>query len=204
MSLLPVAAMVLLVGAGLVAGFVFGPSVADRLVEGEGGLRSLWRLGARIAMLLAGVAAGLGLSLVLTAPFQDLLSKRVEQDVRGSVEEASRGFRWEVSQFFRGALYFLVRAPLIPILALVPIVGPGLALLWAGHTVAFQQTDPTLGRRGLDFDTRRQWHRRYRFESLGFGFASMVALVVPIANLLVLPTLVIGGTRLALARLDVD
>jgi uncharacterized protein involved in cysteine biosynthesis len=75
-------------------------------------------------------------------------------------------------------------------------------LLWAAHCLSFQQTDATLGRHGLDFASRRAWHRRHRFASLGFGLAGIAFLLVPVANFFLIPSLVVGGTRLALLGLE--
>jgi CysZ protein len=65
-------------------------------------------------------------------------------------------------------------------------------------------TDPALTRRGLSFSDKRRWHRRWRAESLGFGLAGMLGLLVPFANLVVGPALVAGGTLLVLDLEDVD
>jgi CysZ protein len=85
------------------------------------------------------------------------------------------------------------------LLGLVPVVGPFLSLLWGARAVAFQMTDPALTRRGLSFAEKRRWHRGWRAESLGFGLAGMVGLLVPLANLLLGPALVAGGTLLVLS-----
>lgn len=201
LSVLPALATVLLAGAGLTAGFWFGPAIASGFIEGEGVWTTLASIGIHIATVLGGGVAGLGLALLLTAPIQELLSQKVERQLRGELTGSGRGIRWEIAQALRGALYFLARAPLVFLLGLIPVAGPPLALLWAAHSLAFQQTDATLARHGLDFETRRKWHRRHRFESIGFGFAGLVTLLIPIANLLIMPVLVVGATRLTLARL---
>jgi uncharacterized protein involved in cysteine biosynthesis len=55
-----------------------------------------------------------------------------------------------------------------------------------------------LARRGLDFTARRKWHRRWRAETIGFGLAGLVFLIVPCAGLLVAPALTVGGTLMVL------
>lgn len=201
MSLLPAAATVALVGAGLFGGYWLGPAVAARVIEGEGIWAFIAELGVRLGAILTGAVSGLGVALLLTAPFQELLSQRVEHQLRGEPSSSARGIRWEMTQALRGALYFLLRAPLVLLLGLIPIAGPPLAILWAAHSLALQQTDATLARHGLDFATRRRWHREHRFESIGFGLGGLATLLVPVANLLLMPVLVVGATRLALARL---
>ena len=122
----------------------------------------------------------------------------MEARARGSVAGASRGLRFEVVESLRGALYFLVAAPGVFLLGFVPVVGPLLSLLWGSRAVAFQMTDPALARRGLRFVDKRRWHREWRIETLGFGLAGMIGLIVPLANLLIAPALVTGGTLLVL------
>jgi uncharacterized protein involved in cysteine biosynthesis len=77
-------------------------------------------------------------------------------------------------------------------------VGPVAGTIWGAHALAFQQTDVPLARRGRDFRSRRAWHRRYRAESIGFGLAGLVTLIVPLANLLIGPALAVGGTLLVI------
>jgi CysZ protein len=84
------------------------------------------------------------------------------------------------------------------LLSLVPLVGPVAGTLWGAHALAFQQTDVPLARRGRDFRARRAWHRRYRAESIGFGLAGLVTVLVPFAILLIGPALAAGGTLLVI------
>lgn len=151
-----------------------------------------------VGILSGGLVLGLGTGLLLAAPLLDRLSRRVELLARGAAPGDSRGLRWELGQALSGALYFLCAAPLVFLLNLVPLVGPLLGLLWGAWALAVQQTDSPLTRRGLDFPTRRAWHRAWRPESVGFGLAGLVLLIVPFANLLLAPALSAGATLLVL------
>jgi uncharacterized protein involved in cysteine biosynthesis len=122
----------------------------------------------------------------------------VEAYVRVDVIEPEGGWKWELLQSFKGALYFLGAAPGVLLLSLIPLVGPPLGILWGAHALALQQTDVPLARRGMGFSARRAWHRRWRAESLGFGLAGLVTLLVPLANFLLAPALAVGGTLLVL------
>jgi uncharacterized protein involved in cysteine biosynthesis len=155
-----------------------------------------------LGTIASGLVIGLATALLLSAPVLERLSRTVDALVRGEPMEESRGLKWELAQSFRGTLYFLAAAPVVFILDLVPLVGPPLALLWGAHALAFQQTDATLARRGLDFAARRAWHRYWRLESLGFGITGLLTLIVPLANLLVAPALAVGGTLLVLELED--
>lgn len=155
-----------------------------------------------VGTIVAGLVLGLAVALLLSAPALEALSSRVDAMVRGGTVDRSRGWKWEMTQAFRGTLFFLLAAPGVFLLTLVPVVGPPLALLWGSYALAFQQTDSALARRGLNFAERRAWHRYWKLECMGFGIAGLVTLVVPFANLLVGPALAVGGTLLVLELED--
>jgi uncharacterized protein involved in cysteine biosynthesis len=202
LALLPAALCVGLMAGGFVLGLYASPTIESALVRRLGS-PSGW-LGITVALALwfaivgVGVLCGFAIALLLAAPVLDKLSRWVEAAARGEAPDAGAGLRWEVAQSARSAVYFVLRMPAILLVGLVPIVGPVLSGLWAAHALAFQNTDSALSRRGLDFAARRQWHRRYRAESLGLGGASLVCLVVPCAGFLLAPALVTGGTLLVL------
>ena len=205
-SLLPLVVLpAIIAGILLVGGLVFGlwaaPMVEQRLVKG-GPLPAWLEIPVGflsfMATLSAAAALGLGLALLLIAPILDQLSRRVERIVRGATDDRGSGLAWEVKESLRGAFYFLAAAPGIFLLAFIPIVGPALAVLWAGFALAFQFSDPPLTRRGLGFGQKRAWHRRYRPEAVGFGITGLFALLVPFADLLVAPALAVGATLLVL------
>ena len=203
-ALMPAAVAAAAMGLGSALGFLAGPSLGSAFTARfattpEWSGRAL-ASGIHVAAILAGVLCGFGVALVLAAPLLDRLSRLVERAASGRVVDRSAGLGWEVAQSVRGAGYFLLRMPGILLLGLVPFVGPPLSALWAAHALAFQNTDPALGRHGLDFVARRAWHRTHRAESLGLGFAALVCLLVPCAGFLLAPALVTAGTRLVLDR----
>jgi CysZ protein len=203
----PLAALpAMLAAIGVVVGFFVAlfaiPWLEQALLPGRGKVTAAVSFVLYLALLLgtlaAGVITGLALAMLLTAPVLEQLSRRVEAHVRVDVIEPPGGWKWEVTQSVKGALYFLAAAPGILLLSLIPLVGPPLGLLWGAHALALQQTDVPLARRGMDFRTRRAWHRKWRAESLGFGLAGLVTLMVPFANFLLAPALAVGGTLLVL------
>ncbi len=197
-------AFVLLV-AGVGIGLWSSPLVEARLApEGPRWLTLLSGFFISVATLSAGAVLGLGLALLLVSPILDRLSRRVERIVRGSADDWGSGLAWEIKESLRGAFYFLAAAPGIFLLAFIPIVGPPLAILWAGFALAFQFSDPPLTRRGLGFGEKRAWHRRYRPETVGFGVAGLFAFLIPLADLLVAPALAVGATLLVLDLEDRD
>jgi len=206
LALLPALLALLGLAFGLVLGLVLGPTVDARFAPSP---EHVWPGVAVAASLIlwaatigAGLVFGLAVALLLAAPVLDRLSRRVEARVRGRVDMEEKGLRFELSQSLRGALYFLVAAPGVFLLGLIPFLGPLLAVLWGARALAFQFTDPALSRRGLAFRDKRAWLRRWLPESEGFGLAGMVALAVPVLNLLLGPALAVGGTLLVLELED--
>jgi CysZ protein len=203
LAALPVALAVGLMFLGAVLGVFLIPRVEAQFGPTPGA-RPVWielpsSLLLWTAMVGTGVFLGLGIALLLAAPALDQLSRRVEIRVRGTVPDSSHGVIWELAQALRGGAYFLLAAPGVFLLGLIPILGPFLSVMWGGRAIAYQMTDPALTRRGLGFRDRWRWHRQWLAESQGFGLAGMVGLLVPFANLLLGPALVAGGTLLVLA-----
>lgn len=206
LAALPALAAVVLLGTGALAGLLVASRVEAAVLPEPGRLPE-WLALPMMALLWiattgAGAFLGLGLALALAAPLLELLSRRVETLARGLAEDASPGLVFEVKESLRGALYFLLAAPVLFLLGLVPLVGPFLSLMWGARAVALQMTDSALTRRGLRFADKRRWHREWRAESQGFGLAGMLGFVVPLANLLLGPALVTGGTLLVLELED--
>ena len=206
LAALPALLAVLLTGVFAFLGLLLVPRVDTALAPTPGSLPEWLALPISLLLGMATVAAGaflgFGLALALAAPLLDELSRRVEARARGEAEDASRGLRAEILDSLRGALYFVVAAPLVLLLGLVPLVGPLLSLMLGARAVALQMTDPALSRRGLGFADKRRWHREWRVETQGFGLAGLVGLIVPFANLLLGPALVTGGTLLVLELED--
>jgi uncharacterized protein involved in cysteine biosynthesis len=162
------------------------------------GLSVVLMLALWVGALAAGVLLGLALSLLVTAPILERLSRRVEEQVRVTVPRGGTTWRWELAQSFKSALYMLGAAPVVLLLSMVPVVGAVAGLAWGAHALAMQQSELPLARRGLNFSARWRWHRRFLPESLGFGAAALVVLLVPCANFLLAPALTVGGTLMVL------
>jgi uncharacterized protein involved in cysteine biosynthesis len=197
-------AVVCLVGGVLLAVYSVG-WIENAFLPAHGRLSAitfLLTITMYVGTIAAGLVLGLAVALLLSAPALEALSSRVDAMVRGGTVDRSKGWQWEMTQAFRGTLYFLVAAPGVFLLTLVPVIGPPLALLWGSYALAFQQTDAALARRGLNFADRRAWHRYWKLECMGFGLAGLVTLVVPLANFLVGPALAVGGTLLVLELED--
>lgn len=206
-DLWPLAALpTLLAGLCLTGGLVFG-TYSMRWLETlllpepgrlPAGLSVVLMLALWVGALGAGVLLGLAVALLLAAPILERISRRVEAQVRVTVPRGGTTWRWELAQSFKSSLYVLAAAPILLLLSMVPILGPLAGLTWGAHALAMQMSELPLARRGLDFRARWRWHRRFLAESLGFGWAALVVLLVPCANFLLAPALIVGGTLMVL------
>jgi uncharacterized protein involved in cysteine biosynthesis len=185
---------------GLTASWYYLPRVESALAPTREQVGDFWSLAASVmlglATLVTGLMLGLALALFLTAPILDRLSRRAEERLGGPAPDPGRGLRFEVLQALKGALFFGAAVPLAFLLGLVPLLGPPVATLFGAFALSFQLTDGPLARRGLGFGEKLRWHRHWRAETLGFGLAGLLALLVPLANLLVAPALTVGAARL--------
>jgi uncharacterized protein involved in cysteine biosynthesis len=140
-----------------------------------------------------GLILGAGVALLVSSPLLELLSERVEHAQTGSLGGERKK---AMLQTLLSSTYLLVLVPVAWVLSLVPLLGPVLGLLVAAHALASQETSGALARRGLDFRAQRHWHREWWAEGLGFGLASLAFLAIPIVDILLIPAIVVGGTRL--------
>ncbi len=206
LAALPALAALAFATSFALGGLLLAPRVEAAVLPEPGRYPEWIALPASVLLWIATVGAsaflGLGIALALASPLLEQLSRRVEARARGLVQDASPGLAFEVGQSLRGAVYFLLAAPVLFALGFIPLVGPALAVMWGARAVALQMTDPALTRRGMSFADKRRWHREWRVETQGFGLAGMLGLIVPLANLLLGPALVTGGTLLVLELED--
>jgi uncharacterized protein involved in cysteine biosynthesis len=185
---------------GFLLGAFAGPSLEGALTPGRNlvppGFEFAIYILAYLGTLGAGMLLGLAAALLLSAPLLDRLSRRVE--ARLAPRPDREGAAFDAVAALGASLYFLAASLGVLVLGFIPLVGPILAALWGAHTLALRLTEEPLHRRGLGLRAQRAWHREWWAESLGFGLAGLIALVVPVAQLLAGPVLAIGGTLLVL------
>ncbi len=150
---------------------------------------------------------------ILAAPFLDVLSERVENQL-GSLE-TERSLREALSGMMRGlatslAMLLLLVATQVAIFAVsfVPVVGQVVALvagpLSGALFFAIEFFDFPLGRRNLRPRERFGFVNRHRAEAIGFGLAVFLTTLVPLLNFLALPVAAVGATLLVRALEEED
>ncbi len=186
-------------------------SLLDWLVPGADGW---WAVVAR-GVLWALFAAAAGLFMLFTftmvaniiaAPFNGLLSERVERTLKGHSELAGggepRGLVGVVKAVvneLRKLRYFLI-VILFPLaLTLVPVlnvVAPFVWLIVTAWMLALEYLAYPMENHGRQFSEVKRLARANIFLTLGFGAAVAVIMVIPVINFVVIPAAVAGATAL--------
>jgi len=190
------------------------------LLHADSTIAWLWVAPARAFLALVGLvlflaaAAGavllafLGAS-VLSAPFLDALSRRVEAlalgappvgaaSFAGSLRDAARAAREEL----RRTLFFLLLQGTVVLLGIVvpggPLLAPPALVFVTMLFLPLSYAAYTLDRHGVPFAARRRWVLEHGSLMLGYGGTAFLLFLVPGLNFLFLPVLVSSGTLLAL------
>lgn len=141
---------------------------------------------------------------LVSAPFNSLLSEKVESILTGkkpSSEISFKGISKEMSHTLKREWskikYYLLRALLLIILFFIPGINIIASFLWFVFScwmMAVEYVDYPIDNRKMDFKTLHQYLRKHCLTSLGFGFAVIIASLIPIINFAIVPAAVIGGT----------
>lgn len=158
-----------------------------------------------IAMVLIVFYTFTVLANLIAAPFNSLLSARIEAFITGQKPEDinSDGFirlmtrttKSEIQKILYAIKWFI---PLI-ILTIIPVINIAAPFLWimfAAWFFALEYNDYPLANRGLFFEDIKSYNRKNRMRSLGLGSAVFILTSIPIVNFFAMPVAVAGATRL--------
>lgn len=144
------------------------------------------------------------LANLIAAPFNGFLAEKVEVVLRGrddfppfSLAELTAMVPRTIGRELRKLAYFLPRAIPLLILTFIPVINLIALPLWVLFGVwmmAIQYIDYPADNNKLSWQDMLAWLRAKRWQSLGFGGAVYVALLIPFANILVMPAAVAGAT----------
>ena len=138
---------------------------------------------------------------LIAAPFNAVLSVKVEEKLTGRPPESNTAFHivmvrslWrEVAKI----LYYLPRVVGLVIVSLIPGINAAAPLLWVlfgAWMMAVEFTDYGADNNEVSFPTLRRRLGRARWQALGFGVMAYVLLAIPLLNLVLIPAAVAGGT----------
>lgn len=144
---------------------------------------------------------------LILAPFNGLLSERVERVLTGRVvrpDDESLGtmVRRSMGLALWRLGFILIRVLGVFLLGLIPVVGilaVPTGLLLGGWLLALEFSDAPLGNWGWSLEQQRALVRRNRAGFVAFGLAAMALALVPVLNLALIPAAVAGMTAYCLA-----
>ena len=164
-----------------------------------------WLLLVLLVPILAFVTIYL-LGNLIAAPFNDLLSEKVEAIRLGGADEPFSLGRllgdvgFTVGQELRRLAFFVVVSLALLLLHLIPVVGSAANLVLGGWFAflffSLEYVDLPMARRRHRFSRRLGVVWSNRATSTGFGAAAALFLWVPLLNFVCIPAAVIGGTLL--------
>jgi CysZ protein len=161
----------------------------------------LFPLAALLLLLLAFFTFTVVANLLL-APFNGLLSERVERALTGTTRALEAPLAWAtirrvLRQELRRLLYIAACLAALFAFGFVPLVGllaVPLGLLLGAWLLALEFAGNPLGNWGLGFTEQRAFLRAHRGGMLAFGLAAMGLALVPVVNFALLPAAVAGMT----------
>ena len=164
----------------------------------------IWPLFA-IAMFLIVFYTFTVLANLIAAPFNSLLSARIEAMLTGQKPEdinsdgffrlMARTIKSEIQKILYAIKWFI---PLI-IITLIPgvnIAAPFLWILFAAWFFALEYNDYPLANRGQFFEEVKTYNRKNRMQALGLGSAVFIMTSIPVVNFFAMPVAVAGATKL--------
>jgi CysZ protein len=158
-------------------------------------------------VLLMGYVLFFALQGILSAPFNDMLSERVEQLAYGKAPppttagRLARGAAYSLAcEARKQGLYVVGMGLLLVIKLLVPVAGPVIFLVGgfvlSASFFCYDFMDFSMARRELSWANKRAVLKQNRALTLGFGAMLAGAMAIPLVSSVSMPMAAVGGTLL--------
>ena len=164
----------------------------------------LWPLFALVVLLVLFFGFSIVANLI-ASPFYGFLAEKIAEQERGLVspptswQEILMVIPKSLGRECRKIVYYLPRLLALLLLTLVPVinlVASPLLLAFGVWMMAVQYIDYQADNDQVGFMDMLRWMRGRRALSLGFGLPVYVGMLIPLVNLLVMPSAVAGSTLL--------
>ena len=142
----------------------------------------------------------------IAAPFNGLLSEKVQEHLTGTPPYSAKMSVWDVVKDLPRILgrqlrllgYYLPRVLLIGILFFIPIVQIIAGILWfvfSAWMMSLQYMDFPMDNNRIGFVEMRKQLKTKRISALGFGAVVVLLSSIPFINFFVMPAAVAGATK---------
>ncbi|NLY57106.1 MAG: sulfate transporter CysZ [Gammaproteobacteria bacterium] len=164
----------------------------------------LWPLFALVVLLVLFFGFSIVANLI-ASPFYGFLAEKIAEQERGLVspptswQEILMVIPKSLGRECRKIVYYLPRLLALLLLTLIPVVNlvaSPLLLAFGVWMMAVQYIDYQADNDQVGFMDMLRWMRGRRALSLGFGLPVYVGMLIPLVNLLVMPSAVAGSTLL--------
>lgn len=164
----------------------------------------LWPLFALVVLLVLFFGFSIVANLI-ASPFYGFLAEKIAEQERGLVspptswQEILMVIPKSLGRECRKIVYYLPRLLALLLLTLVPVVNlvaSPLLLAFGVWMMAVQYIDYQADNDQVGFMDMLRWMRGRRALSLGFGLPVYIGMLIPLVNLLVMPSAVAGSTLL--------
>ncbi len=202
--LINVVVYALVVGLGI---YFFADLVELFIPTGEGWYYSLLRIFAwvvfTVTLTVAVFFSFFAIACLIASPFNEILSAKYEELITGVRIDDGFGIGAGLWQESKRLLIYLPIICLLLILTLIlsfiPFLNLAVPVIWivfGGLMAAFEFVSYPLDRRGMGLGAKLGFLRRNFMRNEGFGIAVYLAMLVPVLNIMVIPSAVIGATRI--------
>lgn len=164
----------------------------------------LWPLFALLVLLVLFFGFSI-LANLIASPFYGFLAEKIAEQERGQVSPPT-GLRdvmlvvpRALGRELRKIAYYLPRLVILLLLSFVPVVNlisSPLLIVFGVWMMAVQYIDLQADNDQVSFIDLLRWMRGRRLLSMGFGLPVYVGMLIPLINLLVMPSAVAGSTLL--------
>ncbi|MAC98852.1 MULTISPECIES: sulfate transporter CysZ [Pseudomonas] len=164
----------------------------------------LWPLFALVVLLVLFFGFSV-VANIIASPFYGILAEKIAEQERNEVSPPT-GWRdiamlvpHSVGRELRKLRYYLPRMVALLLLTLIPVVNliaSPLLLAFGVWMMAVQYIDYQADNDKVGFRDMLRWMQTRRSLSLGFGLPVYVGMLIPLVNLLVMPTAVAASTLL--------
>ena len=146
----------------------------------------------------------MALANVIAAPFNNILSEKVELYLTGAlppqrtISESLREVPRVIWRQMSIILYFIPRALVLLVLFFIPVVNVLAAPLWflfSAWFMAIQYIDFPTDNHKISFPDVRVWAGEHRWATLGLGASILLAMMIPGLNLVTMPAAVAAATK---------
>lgn len=144
---------------------------------------------------------------VIAAPFNALMSEKIEEILTGKPVASDTGFlRMAIDAILSQLgklLYIMLWALGLFLFSLIPvinIIAPVLWVVFGSWLLSLEYFDYPMGNHDIVFDEQKRQLRERRGIALGFGGAVMLMTSIPVINFIAMPVAVAGATLLYVER----